>query len=65
MLRQLIWITALLPWAAPGLAGELRQPVNLDIEVRTLNGDRRVNLERVSPLELPQVSSRPGRQLGR
>ena len=43
-MKQALWITALSAITLPALASDLLKPVDLDIELRTLNEDRIVNL---------------------
>jgi glutathione peroxidase len=46
MMKQLIWITLMSLMAAPSLSAELNKPVNLAFELRSLNDDRVVRLDK-------------------
>ena len=46
MMKQLIWITLMSLMAATSLSAELKKPVNLAFELRSLNDDRVVRLDK-------------------
>ena len=43
-INPLLYIPALIPWAASGAARQLEVPIDLDFEVRRLNETRQINL---------------------
>jgi glutathione peroxidase len=46
MMKQLIWMTAITLVALPALSGEMKHPVKLNFELRSLNDDRVVQMDK-------------------